>query len=267
MAGPVYRRGLEAALLQGFTPVPRFPVEDIRRRLSNICTLTPRCFKQKVKSIMKWADDHDNPAPFYVIPKLHKPTLGFRPIAATHSYPLAALSLFMSDILNAEVLQIEGIAKNSKEVITDLEQRIMPPDGVFLSFDVEKMYPSMDIDDTLETIRTSLKCVSWNSGFFYKLLQLLLRNSFVSAQGKVYRQTTGVATGTQAAPALANLYLDMKMKTILQDPAVYWSKRYIDDGCCMSKEIKRTEYNPKSSQSKDSHLHSKLQKLGQFSST
>ena len=235
MAGPVYRRGLEAALRQGFIPVSRFPVEDIRRRLQNICRLAPRVFKRQTKEWIEWADKHDTPAMFYVIPKLHKASLGFRPIAATHSYPLAKLSSFMSDCLNKEVAKVYGIAKNSKEVIVDLEQIILPDDGVFLSFDVEKMYPSMDINDTLRSMLEKVPGMRMYMGFLYKALQLLLRNSYVVAQDQVYRQTKGIATGTQMAPALANLYLDAKIAEILSDPDVLWSVRYIDDGLCYVK--------------------------------
>ena len=231
MYGPVYRRGLEDALKQGFVNVHDFPVADIRRRLRNICYIAPKVYKRKADEWIEWAGKNDSPALFYVIPKLHKAKLGFRPIAATHSYPLAKLSSFMSDLLNRYVSEIPGIARNSKEVIVDLEQQILPADGVFLSFDVEKMYPSMDIDDTLHTLSMTVPALQKKNGFLYKSLQLLLRNSYVSAQGMVYRQTKGIATGTQAAPALANLYLDAKIAGILEDPRVYWSARYIDDGC------------------------------------
>jgi hypothetical protein len=87
-------------------------------------------------------------------------------------------------------------------------------------------------NDTLDTLLKSVYGLRINSGFLYKALQLLLRNSYITAQGKTYRQTKGIATGTQTAPALANLYLHEKIKDILEDPDIFWSKRYIDDGIC-----------------------------------
>jgi hypothetical protein len=67
----------------------------------------------------------------------------------------------------------------------------------------------MDIDDTLITLLKSLPAWQLNNGFLYEALQLL-RNSYITAQGNTYRQTKGIATGTQTAPALANLYLHEK---------------------------------------------------------
>jgi hypothetical protein len=232
MFGPTYRKGLENAIHQSYIAVEKMPYDDIVRRLCNIVKLAPRGLKPHAKAWVEHATQHKEPATFYVIPKLHKPKLGFRPIAAAHSYPLAALSGTLSDILNRVVAQIDGIATNSKEVVNDLEERILPQNGVFLGFDVVSMYPSMDIDDTLNTLLKSLPALQLNNGFLFKALQLLLRNSYISAQGNTYRQTKGIATGTQTAPALANLYLHEKIKVILEDPDIFWSKRYIDDGVC-----------------------------------
>lgn len=236
MFGPTYRRGLEQAIEQSYTLVEAMPYEDMVRRLHNIVKLAPRGLKPHAKAWIEHAEQHKEPATFYVIPKLHKPKLGFRPIAAAHSYPLAAVSGTLSDILNRVVAGIDGIAANSKEVVNDLEERILPQNGVFLGFDVVSMYPSMDINDTLDTLLKSVYGLRINSGFLYKALQLLLRNSYITAQGKTYRQTKGIATGTQTAPALANLYLHEKIKDILEDPDIFWSKRYIDDGICYVEE-------------------------------
>lgn len=236
MFGPTYRKGLESAIHQSYIAVEAMPYDDILRRLCNIVKLAPRGFKPHVKAWVAHAAQHQDPATFYVIPKLHKPKLGFRPIAAAHSYPLAAVSSTLSDVLNRFVSAIDGIATNSKEVVNDLEERILPQNGIFLGFDVVSMYPSMDIDDTLMTLLKSLPALQLNNGFLYKALQLLLRNSYIAAQGNTYRQTKGIATGTQTAPALANLYLHEKIKNILEDPGVYWSKRYIDDGICYVEE-------------------------------
>ena len=239
MYGPVYRRGLEAALNKCFVRAHEFPHSDILRRLKNIAKLAPPGRRNMARSWIEYAEEHTEPALFYVIPKLHKPKLGFRPIAAAHSYPLAKLSMDISDLLNARVRKIHGIASNSKEVVNDLEQVILPEDGSFISFDVESMYPNMDIDDTCRQIQKLVPELSENRGFFFKALQLLLKNSYVIAQETTYRQKSGIATGTQAAPALANLYLHAKIADILALPEVLWSKRYIDDGiiyCRQGKE-------------------------------
>jgi hypothetical protein len=56
----------------------------------NIVKPAPRGLKPHATKWVTHAVQHQDPATFYVVPKLHKPKLGFRPIAAAHSYPLAA---------------------------------------------------------------------------------------------------------------------------------------------------------------------------------
>lgn len=42
--------------------------------------------------IMDIAMKHDKPAPFYILPKIHKPAIKTRPITVQHSYVLGHLS-------------------------------------------------------------------------------------------------------------------------------------------------------------------------------
>lgn len=69
-----------------------------------------------------------------------------------------------------------------------------------------------------------------NNNFWTKVLQLIMYNNYVVANGNIYRQMIGTATGTQVAPPFANLYLYYKFLRILQDPEILLHERYIDDG-------------------------------------
>jgi hypothetical protein len=230
MRGDIYRTGLEKALKHSFRPVPAMPHADIVRRLANIIKLAPKSLYGKATTWLRSAEQHMQPSAFYVIPKIHKKQLGFRPIAAAHSYTLASLSIGLSHLLNAMVNDIGGIAKSTHDVIMDMEENMLPAHGVFLCFDVVSMYPSMDINDTLQTLAQHVPALNQNKAFLYKALQLLLRNSYVTANNMVFQQMRGLATGTQAAPAIANLYFHYKVREILDNPEIFWSKRYIDDG-------------------------------------
>ena len=61
-------------------------------------------------------------------------------------------------------------------------------------------------------------------------LKLVMENNYVEANGKVYKQTKGTATGTQVAPPFTNLYLYFKYKNALSNTSIIFQSRYIDDG-------------------------------------
>jgi hypothetical protein len=78
---------------------------------------------------------------------------------------------------------------------------------VFLTYDVKQLYPSIDPQDEIKTLHESVPIMRADRNFWTKVLQLIMFNNYVSAEGKIYRQVKGTATGTQVAPPFANLYL------------------------------------------------------------
>lgn len=67
--------------------------------------------------------DRKDPSTFYTIPKIHKPTLGDRPISATHSYMLVEPSSTLSSYLQMYVERHEEIAINTTHVFRQLEKK------------------------------------------------------------------------------------------------------------------------------------------------
>jgi hypothetical protein len=63
-------------------------------------------------------------------------------------------------------------------------------------------------------------------------------NNYVTADGKIYRQMEGTATGTPVAPPFANLYLFYKYQEILGHPGINIQSRFIDDGCLLVKDAR-----------------------------
>lgn len=74
-----------------------------------------------------------------------------------------------------------------------------------------------------------------HQGFWTKILQLIMFNNYVQADGLTFRQMKGTATGTQVAPPFANLYLFHKFKRTLGNPNILFKSRYIDDGLLILK--------------------------------
>lgn len=215
-----------------FAEVESFPLKEL---LSNLEGILERCNKERKfrKNTLDYAKSATEPAPFYVLPKIHKPTVKSRPITASHSYVTAQLSRQLSTILNNLVLKIPAISVNSWQTVRQLEHIHLPSDCVFLTYDVERCYPSIDIKDACRVLVRELPQVFMvNNGFWCRVLQFIMENNFVCDGHGVHRQLIGTATGTPVAPAFANLYLFYKFRRIFKDfvSSVIINRRYIDDG-------------------------------------
>ena len=213
---------------QTYVEVPTFPHNLILSRMENI--LKARGLFWQFKIWLEYAKAATEPCPFYITPKLHKKNIGSRPITAQHSYMLSPLSKALAKVLQEEVDKIPEIAKDSKTVVSQLEKLTLMEPCVFVTFDVEQMYPSIDLKDAINTLYENLEILRRNNGFWSKILKLIMFNNYVTTNGKIYRQMTGTATGTQVAPPFANLYLHFKFGKILRAKEITYNSRYIDDG-------------------------------------
>ena len=215
-----------------FEEVKTFPRNALLSQLKhvlNYCNAPPKIFK----NIMDEATKHPDPSPLYVVPKIHKSTLKSRPITAQHSYIFTSLSKQLGKILYEEVLKIPAISINSKQTIRQLESRRLPNDCVLLTYDVERCYPSIDISDSLITLRKNYPAIFLpNNGFWLRILEMIMRNNYVTANGKIYRQLNGTATGSAVAPTFADLYQHCKFKPAFRKHyrTILFNKRYVDDG-------------------------------------
>lgn len=214
-----------------FMPVDNFPHQEIMNRLRILLygtKLFPNWCKDKW---IKEAEKAEEPCPFYIIPKIHKSKLGARPITAQHSYMLKPISKELASALQREADAIPEIARDSKSVVQQLEAlHLEHKNFVFMTYDVEACYPNIDINDAVKTLYDNMEIMRKNNAILTRLLRLVMYNNYVTANGKVYRQMTGTATGTQVAPPFANLYLFYKYKQFLKPGTILFQSRYIDDG-------------------------------------
>lgn len=218
-----------------FKKVSEFPHGQVYMRLRNILKL--QC---EVPSLTKgsWLDHAlkaKDPCHFYVIPKLHKPKLSTRPITANHSYMLAPLSKKLAEVLQIKVNATEDIARDSMMVMQQLDELYFDEPIEFVTYDVENMYPTINIKEAIKTLHDEVPEMRNNCGFWTKVLQLIMYNNYVQAGSDIYRQEKGTATGTQVAPPFANLFLYFKFKKLLKNPRILYQSRYIDDGLLIVK--------------------------------
>lgn len=232
MSQTKYLQLLEPELQQDFVPVPEFPHSSVMKNVERVLKVAPYERREK-ELILKRAADRLEPSPFYIIPKIHKPVVKARPITANHSYVLSELSQRLSRVLNREVEKLRVITVNSKQFVGQVERLRLPPNVVMFTYDVERLYPSIDIADAMTTLKREFPQVFLAKGAFWlRVLSLIMYNNYVRVEDRVYRQTKGTATGTAVAPAFANLYLWAKFRPVFRTFArhVIFQRRYIDDG-------------------------------------
>lgn len=187
----------------------------------------------EIRAIMDNASRYKDPNKFYILPKVHKPTLKSRPITAQHSYVFSQLSKDLGTLLYREVQKISAITINSTQFINQLENIKLGDNVWFLKYDVERMYPSMDILDTITTLGREFPAIfRRQNGFWFHILALLLYNNYITAETVTKRQITAIATGSPAAPTIANLYLWIKYRKVFKRfiSSAILNRRYIDDG-------------------------------------
>lgn len=216
-----------------FIQVRDFPHYDIIRRLINIVT-THNALKHIGDKWIRSASSMKEPNAFYSIPKIHKATLGSRPITTTHSYCLAETASAVATYLQLEVNKHPSIAQDSRHVVRQIEKLHLPHHFAILTYDVEACYPSMDISHAIQLI-TNHMVINRDTSGWMKLLQLINFNNYVTYNNIIYRQMEGTATGSQVAPPFCNLYLYLLFKEILNDTSIIFESRYIDDGFILAR--------------------------------
>ena len=211
-----------------FQQVNEFPYNTIFQQLSNIIN-NYHFIKFEGQKWLRSAMRKREPNTFYISPKIHKKKIGTRPITASHSYMLSDISSAVANRLQYEVQKYPSIAKNTKSVLQRLETTTLPQECFLVTYDVERLYPSINLRQAIQIISENI--VKNNSDHLWiKLLQLIMFNNYVKYSGKIYHQTTGTATGTQVAPQFANLYLHFLFEKIMNNDAILFNSRYIDDG-------------------------------------
>ncbi len=151
-------------------------------------------------------EENSTPSSFYVMPKIHKKKLfASRPVQARHSHMLTPLSRELTNVLQEIVGNIPVISKDSKATSQELNECAFTKPGVVLTYDVEAMYPSIDLEDSISILQRNAQALNDNGSFCLEILEHILFNNYVSFNGKIFRQMQGTASGTCMAPPFANL--------------------------------------------------------------
>ena len=188
-----------------------------------------------------------NPKPgkFYLLPKIHKMVLPppGRPIVSQTGSPTEKISGYLDYFLQPFLPSIPSYIKDTGhflKIINDLGE--IPSDSFLVTLDVTSLYTNIPINEAKIAAAKALYTLRGPSNTptnqqLLLLLDLILKlNIFTFSTGTeilYYLQTIGIAMGTKAAVAIANIFMHFfEDKYIFQNqnllkPLLY--KRFIDD--------------------------------------
>lgn len=179
---------------------------------------------------------------FYILPKLHKDPISQRPIVAAHTDAYSGLSRWLGKMLLPVVQRLPAYIRDSHAVCYVLDQLDADDSCVFLTFDVESMYPSMKLETTITGLKFAIELAygsrtpSWLP-MAIGIVHLLFKEFYFKFNNTVYQQSNGIAMGTNAAPLLASCYLAPIEQQLFGDKLCNYYGRYIDDGLAITSSL------------------------------
>src|SRR5947209_19386216 len=89
---------------------------------------------------------------FYAMPKLHKDPISSRPICPSQKWITSHVSRFLDTLLSPFLASYPWILRDTPSLIRAVGRRRFPAGTILISFDVESMYPSLPITETVMRI-------------------------------------------------------------------------------------------------------------------
>ena len=147
------------------------------------------------------------------------------------------MAKFIQPILK-DCVQCTHTVKNANVVKASLQNCIVPEGGTLVSFDVEKLYPSISQDLILESFKEILnkpcnasKLRGLKADQILHIIQVIFKTTYVSYQGCFFEQSGGVPAGCPLSSYITDGVLNILDERIVHDfdeVILRWF-RYMDD--------------------------------------
>ena len=224
-----------------YTALSQPPNKDvIYKKLEDILQRYNKSNTRTAKYLLQLKDKPLSLGKFYLTIKVHKNPPTGRPICSSIGTSTYYCSRYVSKKLNPVMQRSKSYIKNSFELLNVLRTQQFPVDCLFLTADVESLYPSIVIEDGLDALNHALVELKFEANrrlYLVELTHWVLSNNFLCFGTRIYHQIRGTAMGTPLAVAYANIYLTMLENQVFKKclyfkptfklPIIY--KRYIDD--------------------------------------
>ncbi len=189
---------------------------------------------------------------FYILPKIHKNPLSFRPIVSCTGIFCDKTSAFLRDVLSPITGHSDSFIKNSAHFSQKLNSLSATPNDLLVSFDVASLFTKVPVNQTIDIAFQKLsndpnldeRAMGATVGAIKQLLRFCMDQNLFLFDGKVYQQIGGAPMGSRLSPVLANIYMEWFEETALAGapaelaPKVWW--RFVDDVFCIWKQCQES---------------------------
>jgi hypothetical protein len=235
--------------LDVYEPVQTVPMSDLFARLHGWCSRWRHLFPAKTRAfilqvregdrVMQSASENFRVCRFYLLPKIHKQPVVGRPICSSVGWIFENASKVLDHYLKPLLAHVNTHLSDSLSLLHTLSETPIPPHAIFLTYDVQSLYPSIPTDAGIAAVRSMLETHGDGGGHMcealIELLTLVMTENHLQFGDRFWRQVRGTAMGTPVAVIYAVLFMGW-LDTLLASRTPHLSshvilhKRYIDDG-------------------------------------
>jgi len=177
---------------------------------------------------------------FYGLPKIHKPDpIPVRPIVSSIGSVTYNLAKYAAKILSPLVGQSPHHIRNTQHFVDQIKDAKLQDGETITSYDVSALFTCIPPDFALKVVKKCLQNdttlsdrTNLNIDQIVDLVDICLKTTYFSYQGKFYKQQHGCAMGSPVSPIVVNLCMESFEQEALQSyPGVkprIWL-RFVDD--------------------------------------
>lgn len=224
---------LETINTCNFEILTKNPLPSMKSETSELLKEVEKIYGPRIK----WKLMVSNPAvpKLYCLPKTHKDTtnLKMRPIVSNNNAPTENIAKWLVEVYSQYPRPIGLYVENCYEFCEKMKNVKIKENESIVSFDVESLFPSIPIPDTLVILKKWLRkhepCKQ-KRVLLSKLTKLCMDQNISQFDAKFYIITKETCMGNALSPFLANLFMshfEMSMKEEKSLPRIWW--RYVDD--------------------------------------
>ena len=172
----------------------------------------------------------------YGLPKIHKLGAPMRPILSMIGSLNYGFAKFISKLLDP-IRYAPSQCKESFSLASYLSSSSLN-NFYFVSFDVASLFTNVPLDETIDIILDKLypnkdkklKVNGMTRLIFKRALEWCLKGNIFIFNGKLYRQTDGVAMGSPLAPALADIFMNHIFEKQVSSRTADWENIVVQSG-------------------------------------
>ncbi len=175
------------------------------------------------------------PGRFYIIPKIHKPNIPYRPIISCNGHPTENLSQFLDYHLQPVAQSVPSYIRDTTDFLNKINGiQNLPQETYLCTMDVSSLYTNIPHDDGIQACFEALERRPIKlppSGELCDLLKLTLTSNNFVFNGDNFLQVSGTLMGGKYAPPYATIFMGKLEQELISSfplkPHIWY--RFIDD--------------------------------------